>query len=128
APSQQLLFPVSYELPPQECILLTEILSDLARIGFDIAPFGGQTFAIRGVPPGLQDGTEKNILDEVLDRLKNESSNALSGRTEHLLRHMAHRMGNNRHSVHQPEEQQAVIDELFACTQPEYTPNGKKVF
>ncbi len=128
APSQQLLFPVSYELPPQDCILLTEILPDLARIGFDIAPFGGQTFAIRGVPPGLQDGTEKNILDEVLDRLKNESSNVLSGRAEHLLRHMARRMGYNSHSVHQPEEQQAIIDELFACSQPEYTPDGKKVF
>ena len=127
-PSQQILFPVSYELPPQDAILLTEVLPDLARIGFDIAPFGKNTFAVQGIPAGMQPGEEKPVLDEVVEHLKHESPDAVNKRTDRLLAHMARRLSRNKHAIMQAEGQQALIDELFACTQPEYTPDGKKVF
>ncbi|PZF72791.1 DNA mismatch repair endonuclease MutL [Taibaiella soli] len=127
-PSQQVLFPASYEMPPQDCILLTEVLPDLARIGFDISPFGQNTFVVQGVPTDLPAGEEKNVLDEVLDQLKHESHDAVASRTERILMQMARRLSRNKHAIQQPEGQQALIDELFACSQPEYTPDGKKVF
>jgi len=126
--SQQVLFPISYELPPQDAILLNEVLADLARIGFDIVPFGPNTFAVQGVPAGLPSGEEKHVLDEVLDHLKHESPDAINKRSELLLAHLARRLSRNKHAIMQPEGQQALIDELFACTQPEYTPDGKRVF
>jgi DNA mismatch repair protein MutL len=128
AASQQVLFPISYELPPQDAILLNEVLADLARIGFDIAPFGQNTFVVQGIPAGLPSGEEKNILDEVVEHLKHESPDAVSKRTEMILAHMARRLSRNKHAIMQPEGQQALIDELFGCSQPEYTPDGKKVF
>ena len=127
-PSQQVLFPVSYELSPQDAILLNEVLADLARIGFDIAPFGKNTFVVQGIPSGLPAGEEKYVLDEVVDHLKHESPDAVARRTELLLAHMARRLSRNKHAIMQPEGQQGLIDELFACSQPEYTPGGKKVF
>ncbi len=127
-PSQQLLFPLSYELPPQDAILLAEALPDLARVGFDIAPFGQYTFAVQGVPTGLPAGEEKNVLDEVIDQLKHESPDVLNKRAETLLINMARRLSRNKHAIQQPEGQQALVDELFACSNPEYTPDGKKVF
>ena len=127
-PSQQVLFPISYETSPQDAILLTSVLPDLARIGFDIAPFGKNTFAVQGVPGSLPDGEERNVLDEVIDHLKHESPDAVSKRTEMLLTHMARRLSRNKHAILQPEGQQGLIDELFACSQPEYTPDGKRVF
>jgi DNA mismatch repair protein MutL len=126
--SQQLLFPVSYELPPQDAILLTEVLPDLSRVGFDIAPFGQNTFAVQGVPVSLASGEEKNVLDDVIEQLKHESSDAIGQRSDKLLVQLARRLSRNKYAVQQPEGQQALIDELFACTQPEYTPDGKKVF
>ncbi|HXS35959.1 MAG TPA: DNA mismatch repair endonuclease MutL, partial [Flavipsychrobacter sp.] len=127
-PSQQVLFPVSYELAPQDAILLNEVLPDLSRIGFEIAHFGQNTFVVQGVPADLPAGEEKNVLDEVVDQLKHESPDAISRRSEILLAHLARRLSRNKHAIQQPEGQQALIDELFACSQPEYTPDGKKVF
>jgi DNA mismatch repair protein MutL len=127
-PSQQLLFPISYELAPQDAILLSEVLADLARIGFDIEPFGQNTFVIRGIPTGLPSGGEKATLDEVVEHMKHESPDAVNKRTEILLAHLARRLSVDKHSVMHPEGRQALIDELFACSQPEYTPGGKRVF
>ena len=128
-PSQQLLFPISYEAANADALLLTEALPDLARIGFDIAPFGLKDFVIQGTPTALPSGEEKNLLDEVIEQLKHGASDAVENkRSELLLTHMARRLSRNKHSIQQPDGQQALIDELFACSQPEYTPDGKKVF
>lgn len=127
-PSQQLLFPASYELAPIDAPLLTEVLPDLAKIGFDIAPFGQNTFVVQGVPTALPPGEEKNVIDEVVDQLKHEAADAVANRSDKLLINMARRLSKNKHAIQQPEGQQALIDELFACSQPEYTPDGKKVF
>ncbi|RYE23717.1 MAG: hypothetical protein EOP51_09700, partial [Sphingobacteriales bacterium] len=83
--SQQLLFPISCEFPPQDAMLLSTALPDLARIGFDIAPFGQNTFAVQGVPTDLPSGEEKNVLDEVIEQLKHESGDAVAKRTDTLL-------------------------------------------
>lgn len=128
AASQQVLFPLSYELSPQDAILLNEALPDLARIGFDISPFGKDTFVIQGVPSSLPSGEEKNVLDEVIEQLKHESSDATAKRSETLLINMARRLSRNTNSLIHKENQQALIDELFACSQPEYTADGKKIF
>lgn len=127
-PSQQLLFPLSIELASSDVLLLNEVLPDLVRIGFDIAPFGQNTFVIQGVPSSLTSGEEKSLVDDVLELLRNEASNAVEHRSEKMLAHVAKRFSRNIVAIQQLENQQALIDELFACTQPEYTPNGKKIF
>jgi DNA mismatch repair protein MutL len=129
ATSQRVLFPATFELSPQDALLLTEALPDMAQIGFDIAPFGQNAFVVQGVPPGLPAGEEKNIIDEVVEHLKHESPDAVNKRAELLLARVAQRLTQNQSTaIGQPEEQQALIDELFACGQPEFTPGGKKVF
>jgi DNA mismatch repair protein MutL len=128
AASQRILFPASYELAPQDALLLQEALPDLVRMGFDISPFGKNSFVVQGVPPGLQAGEEKNVLDEVVEQLKHESPDAVGRRTDMLLANMARRLSTNIQAVLQPEGQQVLIDELFACSQPELTPDGRKTF
>ena len=128
APSQKSLFPMSYELALQDALILGDALADMARIGFDIARQGQQIFIIQGTPPGMPSGDEKNVIDEIVENLKHEAQDITGNRTERLLAYIAKSLTRHKSAMEQPENQQALIDELFACTQPEYTPTGKKVF
>jgi DNA mismatch repair protein MutL len=128
AVSQRSLFPQQIELAPQDSILLESIIADLGRIGFDIAPFGKHTFVVQGLPPELAGSAEKQVLDEILELLKHEAPDAVKNRQDNLLMSLAKRMSRVSANIKQPEMQQALIDELFACSQPEYTAEGKRIF
>ena len=127
-PSQQLLFPTSFELAPSDALLLSDILADLSRIGFEISSLGKNTYVIQGVPMDMPAGEENNIINEILDNLKHESTDAFNQRTDKILINIARRVTRYSSNLYQPEEQQALIDELFACSQPEMSTDGKKVF
>ena len=126
--SQTILFPLSYEVTPQDEPLLLSLLPDMARVGFDISHFGKNTFVIQGIPSGMSAGEEKNILDELLEHSKHENSKATEVNAHTMLVKIARRMAMAQTDYLQAENQQALIDELFACSQPEFSPNGKKVF
>jgi DNA mismatch repair protein MutL len=126
--SQRILFPLNYEVIPQDEPLLISLLPDMARIGFDISHFGKNTFVVQGIPSGMNAGEEKNVLDELLEHNKNENSKALEINAHTMLVKVAKRMSLTNTDYTRPENQQALIDELFACSQPEFSLNGKKVF
>jgi DNA mismatch repair protein MutL len=126
--SQQLLFPESYECAAGDAALLTSILPDLAQIGFDITPFGNNSFVIHGVPAGLNQSGSGEFLEDAMEHLKNEGGNASERNTELLLQNLARKMSRNIEAYTVPENRQALVAELFGCSQPEYSPTGRKIF
>ncbi len=128
AASQRVLFPTSYEFAPQDAVLLEEVIPDLARMGLEVSHLGKHTFVVQGVPLGLRPGEEKEIIEDVIEHLKNESPDAVTSRTDMILARLAKTLSRSSDAIQHPAEQQALIDELFATSQPEYTPGGKKTF
>jgi len=124
--TQQLLFPVSLQLSPADAALLEDLMPFLKNLGYDISPLGSHTYAVQGAPPDVPAGREQSLLEELLEQLKYESSSLKDQQREKLLKTMAKRMA-------QPEllsanAAQALIDELFACAQPQYAPDGARIF
>lgn len=128
AASQQLLFPASYEVMPQDESALLALLPDLQRIGFDIHHFGKNTFVVQGIPAGIPSGEEQLLLDELLERNKHEHTDTGSLNAHTMISRLARRMAMAASDYTKHENQQALIDELFACTQPEFSPFAKKIF
>src|SRR5690606_39238478 len=64
---QRSLFPVTLELPPQDAVLLSELLDDLLPLGYLVEPFGKNTFVIQGTPAGLEAGNEKGVVENLLE-------------------------------------------------------------
>jgi DNA mismatch repair protein MutL len=124
--SQQLLFPVSLQLNPSDAALFEDLLPFLKNLGYEISPLGSHTYAVNGAPPDIPSGREQSILEELLEQLKHESSNLKNQLQEKLLKTMAKRMAQP--SLLTSAAAQSLIDELFACEQPQYSPDGAKIF
>lgn len=128
ASSQRVLFPESIEFSPADSLLLNAALPELARIGFDVVPFGQHAFAVQGTPSGMPAGEERKLMEEVVDAMRHEAADAVGERAERLLVRIAFRLSFSGSGVAVAEGRQALIDELFGCGAPEWTPGGKRVF
>lgn len=124
--SQALLFPTTLELSPQDAIMLDSLIDDLFKLGYDISSLGNHTFCIQGTPVDITNGKETIILEEVLDNMRHENYDVKTTVEERLVQAMAKRISVN--AKMEKEEAQALIDELFACQTPNYTPDGQYTF
>ncbi|MCM8901161.1 DNA mismatch repair endonuclease MutL [Caldicoprobacter algeriensis] len=76
--SQQLLPPVVIQLSHDEHILLQEALEAFKSLGFELEPFGGNAWAVRGIPAVVSGASIKELFYNVLDQWKGERDAHLS--------------------------------------------------
>jgi DNA mismatch repair protein MutL len=124
--SQRLLFPVAIETSAPDAVLLQQALPFLRKTGYDIEPLGQQSFAINGAPADISAGRAQEVLEDIMEQVKHEPSMLKDKEQDRLLKIMARQMARPK-SLSAPEAQ-ALIDELFACAQPQYAPGGKAIF
>ena len=125
--SQQLLFPERVELPASDRELLTELLPHLGDLGFMMEEFGGSTVVVHGVPTDASNAEVADLLEELLENFKNSASDVKSSQQQRVARAMARSMRMSRSKPLSKEEMNNLIDQLFACEVPYYSPSGKAV-
>lgn len=124
---QQILFPVTFELNPVELNLLTSLTDELAAIGFDIQPFGGNSVILRAIPAALGVNDPKELIERLLEDIRNESPDMTTRIHDRLIRNVARLSARSFVRYLADQEVQALIDRLFACREPQFTPGGKAV-
>lgn len=126
--TQKALFPKTIELSAADAALLRDILEEVNCLGFEIAEFGGNTFAIHGSPAELRGGhAEEMLLEKVLTQYKDNLELQL-GTWDNLARSMARNAALRRGQSLTPQEMQDLVDRLFACSVPYNSPSGRKCF
>lgn len=127
-PSQQLLFPRVAEFHPTDYALLDEILDQVKLLGFDINPFGNNTFIINGTPADVKKGEPREMLEGVLQKYKENLQGLKLGQRESLMRAMAKQSAIAKGTVLTQKEVTELCNQLMNCEVPAYTPTGKPVF
>lgn len=125
--SQQQLFPQTIELNPADSALLKNILDDLLSLGFDIREFGKDTFIISGTPGVLDVTSPELIVEKLLEEYKNSPVDARSKAKEQIAFSLAKASALDYGTELKQEEIDHLIDNLFACATPNFSPDGKKV-
>jgi DNA mismatch repair protein MutL len=125
--SQQQLFPQTVELNPADAELLKSILSELLSLGFDIREFGKNTFIISGTPGVLDVSSPELIIEKLLEEYKNSPLDARKKAREQIAVSLAKASALDYGTELKPEEVDRLIDNLFACSTPNFSPDGKKV-
>ena len=122
--TQKSLFPVVLELSVSDAIVLEEIIEDLTYIGYEIEPFGQNSFIIQGIPADVIAGNEKNTIELLLEQFKHFSSDIKFSKREKLMRCMARQMAIKTGQSLTQKEMHSLIKSLAACDQPTITATG----
>ncbi len=126
--TQQSLFPVNIELTASDAVLLMELIPDMNLLGFQLEPFGNNTFIIQGTPAGLVNGNEKEVIERILDQYKHFSTEMKFTNREKLLRTMALQQAIKSGTALSEKEMQALVYDLMQCEVPNISPNGKPTY
>jgi DNA mismatch repair protein MutL len=125
--SQQSLFPQSVTLNTSDFELLKELLPDIRALGFDIREFGKNTVVVEGIPADLNNASEHEILEQLLEGFKNNQSVLKLDKRDSLARSLARNAATKAGVRMSLEEMNILIDQLFACQMPNLALNGKLV-
>jgi DNA mismatch repair protein MutL len=128
AESQQSLFPQTVSLSAADFAVVMEMEQEIAALGFRFEVFGKNTLVVNGVPANLSSGREKELFEGLLEQFKLNQSTLAVPLHENLARALARRACIKSGQKLDRQEMQALIDNLFACTNPNYTPDGKPTF
>lgn len=125
--SQQVLFPEILELNVDDNLIFSQLLPDLNSLGFEFESLENYSYNIKGIPDIL--GT-KSVIDLLLTMLDKTKTSA---EVLHLKMHETISLSlaeNSAIKIGQNltyEEMNDLIDRLFACSSPNFTPDGKKI-
>ncbi len=125
--SQQQLFPHTFELNASDAALLTSILDDLKALGFDVREFGNNTFIINGTPGMLNTSSPQEVIESLLEEYKQSVPDVKEKAREKVATSLAKASAINYGQALQPDEISELIDNLFACQTPNFSPTGKKI-
>ena len=127
--TQTTLFPVSVQVGVENMCLFEEHSALLSSLGFDIAPFGTDTIVVNGVPEGFsaEAGKVNLMISDLLLILAEDHTTLSEVMTANLSSRFAKLGAHSCDSVTNPMEAQRLIDQLFACENPEYTSSGRRI-
>lgn len=126
--SQQFLFPLTLELNPTDFALVMELEPEIRALGFIFNVFGKSSIVIEGIPADIQGGNEKNLFEGLLEQFKLNQSELKIDRKENLARSLARRSALKAGTRLSAMEMNTLIDKLFACRTPNYSPDGNATF
>jgi len=122
---QHLLQPLTLHLGSELTGLVAHHLDDLARVGFDIEPFGGDTFLVRAVPSVLSGQDPLRNLEEIVSSMADRRN--LVGETleARLVKMVCKRASIKAGQLLSDLEMQELVHQLEACQSPRTCPHGR---
>ena len=125
ASTQKVLFPETVQFSPSEAVTMQQLLPDLSAIGFDLSDLGGNTYAVNGVPVGTEGLDPVALIQQMV---ADESINSqLSTVNSRVALRLAQSAAIPYGQVLSNDEMENIINELFSCSNVNYTPDGKAI-
>ena len=125
--AQRELYPTKLDLDPEHFLLIQEIKDDLALMGIDISDLGQNTVVVNSCPAGIECNDLKELIESLLEEYKNTNQKVGSSATKLVASSLAKAASAGFEKRLYAEEMQQLVDELFACENPNYSPTGKKL-
>jgi DNA mismatch repair protein MutL len=126
--SQQLLFPLKLYFSGQELEIINQLKEDLEHTGFVFSNVNDAMVEISGIPTNVPESEVSVILEQLISDIQNEVPDANFSATDLLAKSMAKSLAIKTGQELTQIEQEHLVNSLFACKEPNVTPNNKVTF
>jgi DNA mismatch repair protein MutL len=115
------------QFAPSETVILQKLMPELENMGFELSDLGGGSYAVGGIPSGLEGVNPvtlvSNIVADAVEKGGGNLDEIHAALALSLARHAAIPVGQ----ILSNDEMEQIINELFACSNVNYTPDGKTI-
>lgn len=126
--SQNLLFPETVELSPFQIELVENNRDELARMGFTVAEFGGNSYVLSAVPALAGQGAARDIFFDVLGGFGSEEyKHSHGGKLENILATMACKAAVKSGDELSLREIDALLNSMAQADLFSHCPHGRPV-
>lgn len=124
---QKVLFPEVVHFSVSEDLVLRRIMPQMDSLGFELTDLGNGSYAINAVPSGIDGLNYVNLVRDMVGT----ASECPSGDIDEVSSTLAAGLARNAAVVYGQvlgnEEMESIINDLFVCSNFNYTPDGKKI-
>ena len=125
--SQQLIFPKEIELSQQQMALFSGLEENLNAMGF-VVKLSGKQLVITGVPSICNDKQMEKLFEDIFISPDDEEQVESFSQGDYMAKLLAKSLSINTNTTLSIEEQQALVDDFFACKETLTCPFNRKIF
>ena len=125
--SQQVLFPEIVEFTAGEATVLPTLLEDMRFIGFDLTNLGNNSYAINGLPAGVENLDPVSLIRNMVDRVIDTGCEVHEEICDSLALSLAKAAAIRPGKIRSGEEMDNLLASLFSCQESNLTPDGKTI-
>ena len=125
--SQKLLFPEMVQFGPSDNVVFQSIQEDMTLLGFDFSDLGGGSYAIGGMPAGLEGLNPPALVSDIVALAAEDTVSAAEEIKHAVALGLARNAAIPYGQVLDSKEMENLVNELFASTNVNYAPDGKTI-
>ena len=127
--TQNALFPVQVQVGAAARLLFDAHAEQLAALGFDISAFGTDTVVVNGVPEGYscEEGKVRQMIQDLTLVISEDASGLPEVVNSAIAAKYATLGSLNAETPRNAADAMRLVDSLFACSNAEVTPGGKRI-
>lgn len=125
--TQRMLFPEIVKFDTACLPIVEKLIPELCKMGFEITPLGGGSYALNGVPAGIGNLNPVAMLHNIIDDAVDMTGNSLEELKNSMALSIARNAAITYGEILSNEEMENIVNELFACENVNYTPDGHPI-
>ena len=123
---QRVLFPEAVSFSQAEAARLEAVLPQLSVMGFELTSLGGGSYAVNAIPAGV-DGDPVALVQSIVSESDVPGTPDVTTATDRLALSLARATAVPYGQILSNDEMEGLINQLFACSNVNYTPDGRAV-
>ena len=125
---QQLLFPLKVNISKNDIAIVKQIEQDLQSAGFHISEVQDEAVILDAIPTTISEKEVIGILESLIDNFKNEVPESSFSQIDLITKSLAKSLAIKPGTPLNNKEQERILNKLFSCKEPNYSPFGRKTY